>query len=204
MSRVSRNIFLQKISDKLAEALYFYHMVPKDTDLGETGLISPEYTLQQKRDTALFRHMTDKYRNRLTGSWGIYPDRDPASLTDEEILSGLKQVRGTNGGKYIYFFKYAPTGKLGKNMKKVLSGKDIYKIDLNDPEVQQLVSGIDWGREGSVPTGKRLSKKYYKNVTPEEYFSAYDDNGTPLFSSLNHIAVATDTGTIPARLLKKI
>lgn len=203
MSVTSRYLFCKRIFDKTAKTLTFYHLAPKDLNLDETGLVSPEYALSQMKDTELFEKMTDKYRDRLTGAWNIYPGRDPASLTHQEILSGLKKVRGSTGGKYIYFFRYAPTADLGANMAQVVRHKDIYRIDLDDPETKEFIKAIDWGRIGSVPTGKRLSKQYYSEVTPEEYFAQYDDSKTPLFASLNHIALATKTGAIPRHLLEK-
>lgn len=191
------------LDKRLQEKFLFYHLVPKKADIDALGLVSPEYALAELNDEKLFHKMTDKYRDRLTRAWGIYPGRNPESLTDEEIISGLEKVRGKGGANRIYFFKYAPTKTLGPNMTKVLKNKDIYELDLNNPEVKKLIKKIDWGREGSSPSGKKLSEQYYKQVSLEDYVTAYNDNQNPLFAGLNHISVEPINGYIPKKYLKK-
>lgn len=58
---------------------------------------------------------------------GYYRGRSADSLTAEEIMTGLDKYRQEKDlCKVIYFFRYAPYKKLGRNMENVLRGKDIY------------------------------------------------------------------------------
>lgn len=205
MGKRASQLFVEIVKRKIDDGeLPFFHLAPEEADVESEGLISPEYALETADDPELFRKMTDKYRKRLTSDWGIYPDKQPEALTNEEIVSGLQQVRGKGGANRIYFFPYPPTPDLGPNMTKALKGKSVYMIDMNDLEIQNAVAAVDWGRKGSRPKGKKRNKKFYENVTPEQYFAQYDDNGQPLFATLDHIGVEPKTGQIPPELLQKI
>lgn len=176
----------------------WYHMVPKGSDIS-TGIISPEY--MYRNDKKMFGHVTDKYRGRLSHEWGIYPDKDPDELTDQEIADGLIKYRGANGLKYIYMFRYAPTPELGPNMAKTLEGKDLYAIDLN--KIPDIIE-VDYGHDMSNRDNKALNRQYYDRVSQKDYFSRYDDDGKLLFASLNHIGVATRSGRIPPYAITKV
>lgn len=56
----------------------------------------------------------------------------------------------------------------------------------------------------SVSDNKLLDKKYYENVTKEEYFSKYDDSIKMNFSTLNHIGISFKTGNCPNKFLEKV
>ena len=178
----------------------WYHLVPKGTNLNE-GIISPWYMMNTNKED-LLSDVLDKYRDRLVSDdFNIYPGRDPESLTTEEILSGLDKIRGKYGSKCIYMFKYPPYFGMGRNMNKILLGKDLYEIDLNKVDD---IEYIDYGRMFSHGDGEPLTKEYYDTISPEEYFSNYDDNIPMLFSRLNHIAVSTNSGFIPKKAIRKI
>ena len=179
---------------------YFYHLVPKGSDISK-GLLSPQYMYDNGIDVS---NALDKYRDRLVDGWDIYPYKKPYELTDEEILSGLNKFRGNGGSDTIYFFRYPPYEDLGINMKNILKKKDIYRIDLNDKDTQKYVREINWGYENSHTRNKSLNKKYYENVSKDEYFSNYDDNNYPLFASINHIGVITKYGYIPKKCIEKV
>lgn len=176
----------------------WYHMVPKGSDIS-TGIISPEYMYRNNKK--MFNHVTDKYRDRLSHEWDIYPDKDPLELTDQEIADGLIKYRGANGLKYIYMFRYAPIPELGPNMAKTLEGKDLYAIDLN--KIPDIIE-VDYGHDMSNRDNKALNRQYYDRISQKDYFSRYDDDGKLLFASLNHIGVATRSGRIPPYAITKV
>lgn len=167
MSNTSAEIFRRAIGKKLGkelgEHLRVYHYAPE----GVEELVSPEYALNILHKPELYRNMTWKYRDRLVGDWGIYPGRDPESLTDEEVYAGLEKVRGKGGNNRIYFFRYKPDEKLGPRMKAFLEARKAFELDLDDPKVQEQIKNIDWGREGSTPEGKALDEAYYRSVEPK-------------------------------------
>lgn len=170
--------------------LYFYHLVNKNADLSH-GIISLQYMYDHKLYD-LFDKYVDKYKERIVSSWNItkYKNRSKDSLTREEILDALNIFRGKYGTSYIYFFKYPPTEKLGTRMKNLLKYKDIYRIDINNEEIQKNIIDIFYGYDKSNSDNKKLTKDYYENISEEEYFSKYNDSLTLNFSMLNHIGIA--------------
>jgi len=181
---------------------YFYHLIPKNF----TGdkITSLEY--QYHHDRKLFHKNSEKYRYRLCNGWNVYPNKDPDDLTDEEVYDGINYFRKTQDGcNQIYMFRYPPYRGLGEKMSKVLDGKDIYRIDLNDPRVKSIISKIDWGYVNSNTDDGKLTKAWYDKVTPEEYFSKYNENDDhPLFAPLFHISIITKDGYIPIEVCDKI
>ena len=194
----------QGILMKLNEPLYFYHVVNKSADLS-VGLLSLKYMYDHNM-FSLFDKYTDKYRNRIVNDWHIdkYSNRDSLSLTREEILDGLELFRGVYGPSYIYFFKYPLTKKLGSKIEKLLIEKDIYRININDEEIQRKIKDIFYGYWNSNSDNELLNKKYYEKVTKKEYFSQYNDNLEMNFSTLNHIAIAFNDDYCPITFLEKI
>ena len=183
--------------------LYFYHMVPKGSDVS-VGLLSP-YGLA-KIDKTLALKALDKYRDRMVSGWKIYPGRDPSSITLNELISGLEKFRDKGGSREIYFFRYPPDDSLGHNMKEILKNKDIYRIDLMDKELQRHIERIYWGSFGSFSGNKELTEEYYRTVTRKEYFKDYKDNpkaGVPLFAPIPHIGIVFKNGICPAKFIKK-
>jgi len=182
---------------------YFYHLVPKGVAEAEGSITSLEY--QYRHQKPLFHKNSEKYRERLVGAWGIYPGRTPESLTDDEVHDGICRFRKSEGGcNQIYLFKFPPYYGLGKNMSNVLQGKDIYRIDINDPTVRKLINGIDWGYDFSHTGNQKLTPSYYDSITPTDYFGRYDDNGQILFASLNHISISPKTCFISLQHWTKI
>lgn len=179
---------------------YFYHLFPKNVN-NFNKIASTQYMYDNNMDT---EEVLYKYRKRVVSDWGVYPNKKEEDLTDEEILNALNQFRGEGGSKTIYFFKYPPYKELGPNMKNILKDKDIYRIDINDKETRKYIEKINWGYDQSHTGNKPLTEEYYKNITQKEYFSKYDDNGTPLFASLNHIGIVTKNGYIPKKCLKLV
>lgn len=185
--------------------LYFYHLVNKNIDITKNGLISPQYMYNNSMFD-LFDKSTEKYRNRIVDAWNIeqFKGRAPETLSREEILEALNTFRGANGSNYIYFFRYAPFKKLGTKMANILKEKAIYRIDINSEDIQENILEIDYGREKSHSDGKKLDRIYYENITENEYFSEYNENITPLFNTLSHIAIAFKNGNCPFNLIEKI
>lgn len=187
--------------------MYFYHMIDKNILLDDKGLKTPDYVLKVENNKRLYLKMTDKYRNRLVSpdGWNIYPGKNPDELTAEEIYDGINSFRGdSRGNNQIYMFRYPPTKELGPNMKAVLDTKDIYAFDINDPNNSKYINNINWGFDGSFTGNTPLSKDWYENISKEDYFSKYDDNGKMLFASLNHISIDPTLGYLPLSCLKKI
>lgn len=184
------------------EHMYFYHLVPKGSDVSG-GIKSLDWFY--KHDKKLFLKYSEKYRDRLVNGWGIYSNTSPEKLTAKMIYDGINKFRGTKDGcNQIYCFYYPPHRYLGEKMRKLLETKDIYRIDIKSDELKNCLKSIDWGYEGSFTGNKKLSENWYKNCTYDDYFSKYDENVTPLFSTLNHISICTKDGVIPEKCLIKI
>lgn len=184
--------------------MYFYHLLPDDVQLDSKGLKTPEYVYKVEGNRALYLQMVDKYRNRLCDGWGIYPDRDPESLAPKEIYDGINKFRkDPDGNNRIYMFRYPPTPNLGPNMKKVLDGKKIYAFDILNPKNKEYIKSIHWGFKDSHTDNDALTREYYEDITPEEYFANYDDDAPMIFASLNHISITPEKGYIPKARLKE-
>lgn len=188
---------------KLNEPFYFYHVVNKNADLSK-GLLSLKY-MNDKGLFDLFDKYAEKYRNRIVDSWNIdkFLGRNPDSLTREEIMEGLRIFRGEFGVSYLYFFKYPVYPELGSRMEELLKYKDIVKININDEELQLLISDIFYGYEDSNSDNKLLDRKYYEGVLECEYFSKYDDSKPMNFAALNHISIAFIDDYLPPRFIEK-
>lgn len=184
------------------EHMYFYHLVPKGSDVSG-GIKSLDWFY--KHDKKLFLKYSEKYRDRLVNAWGIYSNTSPEKLTAKMIYDGINKFRGTKDGcNQIYCFYYPPHRYLGEKMRKLLETKDIYRIDIKSNELKNCLKSIDWGYEGSFTGNKKLNENWYKKCTYDDYFSKYDENVTPLFSTLNHISICTKDGVIPEKCLIKI
>lgn len=181
---------------------YFYHLFPKNSKINIDGIISPRYMLDNGLFD-LFDQSTNKYRNRIVNGWKYY-NKDPNQLTRDEIVDSLNRFRGRYGDNMIYFFKFPPSKILGKNMRNLLKDKIIYQIDLNNPEVRNIINMIDWGFHLSNSDNKILNRKYYEDIDIEKYYSYYDDKAKLLFANLNHISISPINGIIPFRLLNII
>ena len=183
--------------------MYFYHLFPKNIVMDDKGLKTPEYVLIDEKNEKLYLKMVDKYRNRLCGDWGIYPDKDPAKLTALDIYRGLNIYRkSSRGNNRIYFFRYAPTPDMGPNMRNILKDKVIVRIDINDKETKKYINDINWGKWPTKDGKTReLNKSLYNKVSREMYFARYDDNAVPLFGSINHISIDPSEGYLPTSLL---
>lgn len=136
--------------------------------------------------------------------WNIEKYKEKDDLTRAEYIDALNIFRGKYGSNYIYFFRYAPFKKLGNKINELSKYKDIYRININDEEVQKSITDIFYGFDLSNSNNKLLDKKYYENISKEEYFSEYDDTITMNFSRLNHISVSFKNGTCPLKFLEKI
>ncbi len=188
---------------KLNEPLYFYHVVDKNANLS-IGLLSLQYMYDNKMYD-LFDKNAEKYKSRITNSWNIekYKGREESSLTREEIIDALNIFRGNYGSSYIYFFKFPPYKSLGKKIEELLKVKDIYRININDENVQKITKEIFYGFNGSNSDNKILNRKYYETITKEEYFKNYDDTLIMNFSKLNHISIAFENNYCPIKYLEK-
>lgn len=118
-------------------------------------------------------------------------------MTREECIDALNIFRGKYGSNYIYFFKYPPYKNLDNKINELSKYKDIYRININDEEVQKLITDIFYGYDMSNSINKPLTKKYYENISKKEYFSKYDDTLLMNFSTLNHISVSFKNGYCP-------
>ena len=117
---------------------YFYHLVPKGSDVRKMGLISPQYMYDHKMYD-MFDKSVEKYRSRISGPFKL-STKKPEELTREDIINAMNTFRkGKDGMNQIYLFRYAPHKGLGKNMHETLAGKDVYRIDLNDPRVKKYI-----------------------------------------------------------------
>lgn len=188
---------------KLNDPLYFYHVVDKNADMS-VGLLSLKYFYDNKMYD-LFDKYAEKYKMRIVGPWNIkrYKGRVADSLKREEVLDALSEFRGKYGPSYIYFFRFPLYKELGKRIENLLKVKDIYRININDEEVQLHINDIFYGYEDSNSDNLLLQKGYYESVTEEEYFSKYNDDEEMNFSKLNHISIAFDNDFCPIKFLEK-
>lgn len=188
----------------LEKHLYFYHIVNKNADMSK-GLYSLKYLYDNKMFD-LFDKYVSKYKNRIVNDWGIkeYYGMNASELTREDILDALNVFRGKYGTSYIYFFRYPLYKELGFKIKELLKVKDIYRIDINDKRVQEFIVDIFYGYDMSSSDNQILNKKYYEEITEEEYFSMYNDDDELNFAKLNHIAIAFKDDYVPIELLEKI
>lgn len=187
---------------KTNEPLYFYHLVNKDVDMSK-GLLSLQYMYDNKMYD-LFDKNIKKYKNRITSEWNISKYKGKINLRREDYIEALNIFRGKHGANYIYFFRYPPYKNLGSKINELSKYKDIYRININDEEVQRTITDIFYGYDMSNSDKKLLNKKYYENITREEYFSKYDDNLTMNFSTLNHIGISFKDGICFNQFLEKI
>lgn len=181
--------------------LYFYHMVNSDANLSK-GLLSLGYMYHH--DKSLFLKNANKYRNRLCDGWGIYPGRDPKSLTAKEIYDGIKKFRKEDNLNTIYFFRYPPYSSLDKRFDNLYKTKKLYRINLNDPKVKSIINNIHYGWTDSNTDNDPLNRNYYENISIEDYFNNFDPDKGLLFSTLHHISIEFKNGYIPMRLLEEI
>lgn len=187
---------------KLNKPLYFYHLVDKEADI-KLGLISLEYMYNNKMYD-LFDKYILKYKERIINDWNIKKYAGKENLTREEYIDALKIYRGINGPNYIYFFKYPLYKKLGSKINELLKYKDIYRININDEELQKRILDIFYGFDMSNSDNKKLNKKYYETVTKKEYFEKYNDNEKMNFSKLNHIGISFKDSICPLKYLEKV
>ena len=82
--------------------------------------------------------------------------------------------------------------------------KDIYRININDEEVQKSITDIFYGYDMNDSDQQLLNRKYYENISEEEYFSKYDDTLSMNFSTLNHIGISFQNGYCPSQFLEQI
>ena len=187
---------------KINKPLYFYHLVNKDVDMSK-GLISLQYMYNNKMFD-LFDKNVSKYEDRIIDSWNIAKYKGKKKLTREEYIDALNIFRGEYGSNYIYFFRYPPYRELGNKINELSRYKDIYRININDEEIQQTINDIFYGFDMSNSDNKLLDKKYYENISKKEYFSKYDENAKLIFSRLNHISISFKNGNCPLEFLKKV
>jgi RimJ/RimL family protein N-acetyltransferase len=191
--------------EELENSFYFYHMVPAGTNVSR-GLLSPhalvKFGMHKEAGNAL-----SKYRNRMVDGWNVYPNRKAEELTEDELINGLEKFRGEGGSREIYFFKYPPTAELGRNMADILKEKDIYRIDLNNKDIMKYIDRIDWGYVDACRDNKPYDRKFYEDITTEEYFSKYNDDGDkdkPLFATIPHIGIVFKYGICPNEFITMI
>ena len=183
------------------QPLYFYHMVDSGANLSK-GLLSLGYMYHHNKP--LFLKNASKYRNRLCDGWGIYPGRDPKSLTAEEIYEGIKKFRNEDNLNSIYFFKYPPYSSLDKRFDRLYKYKKLYRININDTKVKSIIKNINYGWIDSNTYNDPLDRKYYETISPEDYFNNFDPDKGLLFSTLYHISIEVKNGYIPMRLLEEV
>lgn len=188
---------------KLNNPLYFYHVVNKDADLSD-GLLSLKYMYDHSM-YELFDKYAAKYKYRIVNSWNLdkFKGMNEEDLTRDDIIEALEMFRGSFGASYMYFFRYPLYAELGSKIKDLLEYKDIYRININDEEVQLLTEDIFYGYVNSNSDNEVLTKEYYENVTMEEYFKDYDDREEMYFKNLNHISIAFVDGVLPLKFLEK-
>ncbi len=186
---------------KLNKPLYFYHLIDKDADVSK-GICSLQY-MYDNNMYDLFDKSALKYKDRITNYWNIdkYKGRD--TLSREEYIDALNIFRDKYGSRYIYFFKYPPDIRLGPRMAEILKYKDIYRININDEDVMKHIKDIFYGYNMSSSDNYLLDRKYYENISKEDYFAPYDDSLEMNFSRLNHIAIAFDNDKCDFRFLEK-
>jgi ribosomal protein S18 acetylase RimI-like enzyme len=192
------------LESKAKDHFYFYHLVPKCSDMSK-GITSLEYQYQHNKKE--FRKNSNKYRYRLCNGWGIYPGRDPESLSDDEIYDGINKFRRSSDGcNKIYMFRYPPYEKLGKEMKRTLKGKDIYRVDINELRDAKIITDIDFGYVDSNTDNDRLTEDWYRNISHDDYFKNYTESDPErlMFSYMNHIGVTTMNGVIPKKYITKV
>lgn len=187
---------------KTNKPLYFYHLTDKNIDINK-GLISLQYMYDHKMFN-LFDKYTSKYKNRILTDWNIKKYKNKINLTREDYIDALNYFRGKFGSNYIYFFKYAPYKELGNKINELSKYKNIYRININDEEIQKSITDIFYGYDMSNSDNKLLNKEYYENISKTEYFSKYDDELSMNFSTLNHIGISFKNGICPAKFLEKI
>ena len=185
-----------------AKEFYFYHLVNKTSNMNQ-GLLSLQYMYNHKMFD-LFDKNALKYKNRITGNWNILKYQGKENLTREEYIDALEQFRGNNGANYIYFFRFPPYKKLGQKIEELSKYKDIYRININDVQVQKIIENIFYGNDMSSTDNKLLDKTYYESIEPRTYFSKYNDKLEMNFSTLNHIGISFKNGCCPLKLLEKI
>ena len=172
----------------------WYHLVKKGTNM-KKGIVSPYYMSINNMSVQLSLAL-NKYRGRMCDEWNIYPNKDPNSLTNDQIMNGLNKYRGKYGTKCIYLFRYPPYPEMGKYMKDILTRFDIYRVNLD--KVNDIIY-IDYNLIDAK------GKEWYDNVSELEYFSKYDENTKGLlFATIPHVALVTRSGRIHPDAITRI
>ena len=184
------------------EHLYFYHIVDSNADMSK-GLLSLQF-MYDNHLYDLFDKNIIKYKYRITNLWNIDKYKNKEYLSREEYIDALNTFRGQYGASYIYFFRYTPYKALGSKISKLSTYKDIYRIDINNPSVKNIINDIFYGYDMSNKSNNKLDKEYYENINEEECFSKYDDNIEMNFSRLNHIGISLKNNYCPIKYLEKV
>lgn len=187
---------------KINKPFYFYHLVNKNVDMSN-GLLSLQYMYDNKMYDLYDKNVL-KYKDRILNDWDIKKYKGKSNLTREEYMDALNIFRGKYGSNYIYFFRYPPYKNLGNKINELSKYKDIYRININDEEVQKSITDIFYGYDMSDSDQQLLNRKYYENISEEEYFSKYDDTLSMNFSTLNHIGISFQNGYCPSQFLEQI
>lgn len=185
----------------LSKPFYFYHIIDKNADT--------VYSLDwfYKNNKPLFKKYSDKYRNRLCDAtvWNVYPGVDPNSLSLKEVYDGINQFRKSKHGcEQIYLFRFPPFRDLDFYFNDLYKTKKIFRIDLNNPRIQNILVDVDYGWDKSNTDNDKLSKSYYDNISKTEYFDSYEEDNSMKFASLNHISIIVKGGKIPKNLLEEV
>ena len=187
---------------KTNKPFYFYHLINKDVDM-TNGIISLQYMYDHQL-FALFDKNALKYLDRITNDWNIDKYKGKNNLTREEYIDALNAFRGKWGANYIYFFKYAPYKNMGNKIKELSKYKDIYRININDEEIQKQIADIFYGFDMNNSDNQQLDREYYENVSKEKYFCQYDESIEMNFSRINHIGIRFKNGNCPLKFLEKV
>lgn len=157
-----------------------------------------------QHNRSLFLKSADKYRDRLCGSWNIYPEKDPDDLTAEEIYKGIMKFRHEKNLNMIYFFKYPPYIELDKRFRSLYKDSKLVRVNINNPELKGIIKKIHYGFINSDPSSNELTREYYESISIEDYFDHFDSNNGPLFSTLHHISIEMKDGKLPYKFLEEI
>ena len=124
----------------------------------------------------------------------------PSEGTDKgsiPFLDTLSIVTRVDNSSFLY-------KKLGDKIRRLSKYKDIYRINIDDEEVQKYINDIFYGFDMSNSDNELLDKKYYENISKDKYFSKYDDSIKMNFSKLNHIGISFKNGNCPLEFLEKV
>jgi len=191
---------------------YFYYI--EFTDPGRPfsttneGIMTPQY-LYDHNKFAKLDPILEGWKRVVVNKWHMYQE-DPGALTRLEVMNAIQFKLGPDYLNQIPLIRYPLSPNLGMRTKILLNNCRLYRINLNNPLLDNdlRVRDVYWGYDKMVPI-RKLDRYYYDRVSSSEYFKYYQDSlpvqhPNRLVDQLNTIYVKPKNGYLSNRVVEDI